>query len=573
MRPRYLPTLLFLAAASALAEVDIDLSDGAVDGLEENLLSRLRLAGEPCDAPRWRVRRLFAGAEDDFRPALRAFGYYRPQLDKALGFEEGCWAARFSFDLGLRVVIRERNVKVRGEAAEDPTLGAVLDALPLPEGTPLHHGEYEAIKDRLKRFAAERGYFDFAFQRQELRIYPDQGVADIHLVAESGPRYRFGEIRISEQPLDEQLIRRMAGIKPGDPYDSQAIAVLTRTLSDAGYFQRVEVRPRRDQAEDLAVPIDILLEPDERHEWRIGVGYSTDTGPRASLRYDNRYLNARGHHVQGALSISPALSSLAADYVIPGNDPRHESFSFGARLAHEDNDSAVSDSATLTARHVLDAVGWTQNRFIELLHERSEVAQDKTVATLLMPGVTLDRLEADAVLRTRRGFRVFFEARGALDALLSTTNLLRLQARVKGIYRFGDSGRVTGRADVGTSFFADIDDLPASLRFFAGGDNSVRGYAWKSLGPLDDDGEVRGGKHLLTTSIEYEHPVFGDDWWAAAFIDAGNAFDTREIDVRYGYGAGVRWYSPVGRLRLDLAFPDDREDDDWRIHFSLGADL
>ena len=565
--------LLLLATATAVAEVEIDFVQNGVDGLQENLVSRLRLAGEPCDAPRWRARRLFAGAEDDFRPALRAFGYYQAEVDKQLSFGDDCWAASFSFDLGGRVSIRRREIDIGGEAAQDEMLAAVVASLPLPEGAPLNHGEYEAIKARLGQFAAERGYLDFAFTRQELRVYPDQGLADIHLEADSGPRYRFGELNISETPLDEEFIRRLAHLQPGDPYDALATAALNRNLSDAGYFHSVEVRPRRDQAHDLAVPIDILLKPAKQHAWRIGAGYSTDTGPRGSLRYDNRYVNPRGHRFEGALSVSSVISSLAVDYVIPGDDPRYESFSFGARLAHEDNDSSVSDSATLTARHTIESAGWTQNRFIELLHESSEVGQEDTVATLLMPGIAFDRVQADDLFKTRRGYRVFAEGRGAADALLSTTNLLRFSARVKGIYRFGEGGRVTGRTDVGTLFFASIDDLPATLRFFAGGDNSVRGYAWKSLGPKDADGEVVGGKHLFTGSLEYEHPVFGDDWWAAAFIDAGNAFDTSDFEVRYGYGVGARWYSPVGRLRLDLAFPDDREQDDWRIHFSLGADL
>jgi translocation and assembly module TamA len=297
------------------------------------------------------------------------------------------------------------------------------------------------------------------------------------------------------------------------------------------------------------------------------------TRVRVAACANNRYVNPRGHRFEGALSVSSVISSLAVDYVIPGDDPGRESFSVGARLAHEDNDSSVSDSATLIARHTIESAGWTQSRFIELLHETSEVGEEDTVATLLMPGVTFDRVQADDLFKTRRGYRVFAEGRAAADALLSTTDLLSFSARVKGIYRFGEGGRVTGRTDLGTLFLANIDDLPASLRFFAGGDNSVRGYAWKSLGPKDADGDVRGGKHLLTGSLEYEHPVFGDDWWAGAFIDAGNAFDSSDFEVRYGYGGGARWYSPVGRLRLDLAFPDDREQDDWRIHFSLGADL
>ncbi len=546
---------------------------GGPTGLEQNLRGHLRLDEEPCNAPRWRVRRLFARAEAEFEPALRAFGYYRAQLTKTLRFDDACWVAVFALELNERVSIRQRDIQVRGEAAQDPSLGRVLAGLPLSEGAPLNHGDYAAIKDRLRRFAAERGYLAFRFERQELRVDPDQAAADILLVANSGPRYRFGELRLSEQPLDEEFVRRMIGVQAGQPYEVQAITALNRALRDTGYYQRVEVRPLRAQAEGIDVPLELLLEPAKRHAWRAGVGFSTDIGPRASLRYDNRFVNTRGHRFESALSLSPVLSGLSADYAIPGVDPRRETFSFGAQLAHEDNDSARSDSATLTARQTMARGDWTYSRFIELLYENSQIGQEEADATLLMAGVALDRAVADDLLKTRRGYRIALEARAAHDALLSSTSLLRFHAKLKGIYRFGDAGRLTVRGDAGLSLVDDFDELPASLRFFAGGDESVRGYAYKALGPVDDDGEPRGGKHLLSTSLEYEHPVVGDEWWVAGFIDAGNAFDSDDIALRYGYGLGLRWYSPVGRVRFDLAFPDDTSDDDWRIHFGLGADL
>jgi translocation and assembly module TamA len=202
------------------------------------------------------------------------------------------------------------------------------------------------------------------------------------------------------------------------------------------------------------------------------------------------------------------------------------------------------------------------------------VGDDDTIATFLMPGIRLDGVRADDPLITRRGYRVSLELRGAHEGLLSTASLLQLRAYAKGIYRLGEGGRITLRADAGTTLTDSKFDLPASLRFFAGGDNSVRGYAYQSLGPVDENGEPVGGSHLLTGSLEYEHPVVRDEWWAAAFVDAGNAFGGGgDADLEVGYGVGVRWYSPVGRLRLDIAVPEDDSRDNWRIHFGLGADL
>jgi translocation and assembly module TamA len=571
---RLLPVLVILGALTeqARGEVTIEVPGGSA-ALEENLRARLRLNAQACDAPSWRVRRLFGRAEQEFQPALRAFGYYSATVDKRLETGDDCWEATFDIVLGTRTTIRERRIVIQGEASEDPQLQGLLKTLPLAEGAPLNHADYEAIKERLRQFATQYVYLDFEFSRQELRVYPSEAVADIVLEADSGVRYRFGELRFGELPVDEELVRRLAKIREGEPYNAAALLAMNRHLSDSGYFHRVEVRARRAEAEDDRVPIDILLEPAKRHAWRAGIGFATDTGPRFTLRYDNRYLNLRGHRFEAALSVSPVLSGLNLDYVIPGEDPLRESFSFGAQLKHEDTDSTLSDSVTLAARQAIKSERWTQTRFLELLHEKSTVADEDTTSTLLMPGIALDRIKADDLLRTRRGHRVRMEVRGAYDGLVSTATLLQLKTHAKGIYRFGESGRLSLRADAGWTLTDSTVDLPATLRFFAGGDNSVRGYRYQSLGPRDGDGDVKGGKHLLTGSVEYEHPVFGEDWWVAAFVDAGNAFDTNDVDVRYGYGLGVRWYSPVGRVRLDVAIPDDTEDDSWRLHFGLGADL
>jgi translocation and assembly module TamA len=556
----------------ATAEVVLKVGDSPA-ALESNLRSQLRLFGEDCESPLWRVRRHYARVEEQADPVLRALGYYRAEITKRFTRTEGCWRAEIDVQPGQRTTIRERRIEMLGAAADDPEWELLLEDLPLDEGDPLNHGRYEAVKSRIQSFATRRGYLDFAFTRQRLLVFPDVAAAEIDLAADSGQRYRFGEVRFGEQPLSDDMLRRLARFDPDQAFDSATLIEMDRQLSNSGYFRSVNVTPNRAEAEDGVVPVDVVLEAAPQHSWRAGVGFSTDTQWRVSLGYENRYLNEDGHRFESELRAGPVESGLRADYLLPGPDPHTENYSFGVRLAREDTTTAVSDSASLIARHVVVSDNWTQTRFIELLHERSEVGTDESRDTLLMPGIAFDRGFTDDLLRPDRGYRLAFELRGAHDALLSTTSLLQLRASARGVLRLGKAGRVLARTSVGTTSFAEIEDLPASLRFFAGGDNSVRGYAYKSLGPLDADGEVEGGRHLLTGSIEYEHPVMGDDWWLAGFVDAGNAFNSDEFDVKVGYGGGIRWYSPIGRIRLDIAFPDDREDDDWRIHFGLGSDL
>lgn len=573
MKKKSLFILLFAFAQVVRGEVTIEIPGDFDPDLKENLRAHLRLAAEPCDAPSWRVRRLFRLAEKDLTPALRAFGYYQPGIEPDLQTTGECWQAIIKVQPGRRVTVRDRVVSVGGDMSGDEQFASLLAGLPLAPGDGLHHGQYEQIKTRLGDFAAERGYFDFRITRSELRVHRDESVADLRIEAESGSRYRIGEIRLSEHRLDEDFLGRLAKISEGDPYDARRMVETNRHLSDTGYFRRVEVRALRDERSDGRVPIRVTLEPAARHAWRWGLGFATDTGPRGSIRYDNRLLNERGHRFESELRLSPVESGLTADYLIPGRRPHRESYSVGIGILHEDTDSSTSDSFRLSGRQTVRSEPWTQTRFIELLHENSDIGDEEIESTLLMPGLGLARVQADDILRTRRGHRVNLEIRGAYDGLVSDATFLQLRANAKVIHRLGDSGRITARFDAGMTLGDGASELPASIRFFAGGDNSVRGYKYQSLGPLDSNGDVTGGRHLLTGGIEYEHPVSGDDWWLAAFADAGNAFDTDRIRLRAGYGGGVRWYSPVGRLRVDLAFPDDTADDDWRLHIGLGADL
>ncbi len=561
-----------LAAVPAGAETNIAVTGG--DGaIENNLRLHLRLVDQPCDIRPARLRQLFAAVEEDIRPALEALGHYAPEIRKELDTGGDCWQATIEVDPGPPVRVRNLTVEIRGDARDDAAFGEFLADLPLEEGDQLHHGRYESIKAGLRSLALERGYFDARLARSTLRIHKSEKAADIVIDFATGTRYRFGELLLGDQPLEESFVRRLGAYEPDTPYEVDTLVRLDRNLSNSGYFQSVEVRPLRDQATEERVPVAVAFTRESRHLWRAGVGFATDSGPRVSAGYENRYVNPRGHRFSADVRLSPVISTLSAEYRIPGKDPHKQNYRFTGALEHDDTDSFTSDSLNLGFFDSRRMGAWNHSRFIKVLTERSDIGNDDVSSSFVLPGLGWNRMEADDPLRTRRGYRVGLEAQGTHEALLSSTSLFQVNAHAKGIYRFAGWGRVTGRLDLGTTLTPDFADLPASLRFFAGGDNSVRGYAFESLGPRDSDGEVVGGKHLLTASIEYEHPLGNEDWWGAAFVDAGNAFDTNDIRVKQGYGGGLRWYSPVGRIRLDIAFPEDTAEDDWRIHFGLGVDL
>jgi translocation and assembly module TamA len=568
---------LVTASAATSAEVQIRAAgtDSTLpDELRDNLRAHLPLASEPCDAPTWRIRRRLKRAPETLDPALRAFGYYAGRIETELKQTDDCWLAEIRVDPGTPVTVHGVKIEVEGEGRGSEPFKRIVDEPAIQPGEVLRHDRYEAIKTALRNTALEYGYFDAEFKQHELRVDPQAQQADIRIRFDTGARYRVGALRFSKQPLNEDFVRRLGGLKSDTPYAARDLAALDRNLTDSGYFSRVDVLPQREQTVDRAIPVDVEISPKARHAWRFGIGFETDVGPRLSLGYDNRYINRRGHQFGAEMHLSPVISELTGKYTIPGEEPHKETFALSGGIKYEDTDGTRSDSIEIGGQQILRRHGWTKVRYVKLLHERSEIGDQTTNATLLMPGISWDRIHSDDPLRTEHGYRLHFEISGAHDALLSTATLLRLESSAKGIHRFSGAGRITGRIDLGATLTDDFNDLPSSLRFYAGGDNSVRGYGYKRLSPRDSNNDPIGGRYLLAGSFEYEHPVSADEnWWAAAFVDAGNAFDTEDFELKVGYGVGLRWYSPIGRVRLDIALPQDNSEDDYRLHFGMGVDL
>ncbi len=569
-----LPMLLAgLAGASTWGASAPELTiEGAGAALTKNLRAGLSLSGESCTSPDWRVRRLFERADTELQSAAHALGYYRLSIQKDLQLEAGCWKARFRVDPGPPVLVTKVDLSIDGEAGTDPAFRALTRAPGIKPGDQLNHGRYTDLKQRIEDLALERGYFDGRFTLAQLRVDPAQERAEIRLRYDSGARYRVGAIKLLQDSYDEGILKRFLTLKPGDPYDAKALIKLQRSFMGSGYFASVDVRPGLKQAKDHRVPVEVHLEPPKRLAYRFGIGAATDTGPRLSAGFENRHINRYGHRFQSELRLSPTTSSLGAEYSFPVEGRHLDKVGLGIKVNHEDTDSTLSDSVSLQARLSGQRAGWTVNRRIEWIWDRSTIGGKTEQVTLLVPGIGWSRTQADDLIHPRHGWRLSLDLRAAAQWLLSDASLLQAHGTAKWITPIGP-GRFITRAELGATESADFTHLPASFRFFAGGDQSVRGYAYQSLGPKNADGQVVGGRYLATGSLEYEHPVRGN-WSAAAFVDAGNAFDGAQETPKYSLGIGARWQSPVGPVRVDLAFPlGDPQADLVRLHLSMGPEL
>jgi translocation and assembly module TamA len=551
----------------------------------------------PCDAPPWRAERAEAEWREAIALARRRAGDYTPTInariraprtsaatapaaaDKATEAPPAdagtaaapCWRLRFQVTEGRNALVRELRVALHD--SDDAALRDIVDSQPLRIGEPFLESRYESFKSALSRQAEETGYFDARFTEHRVDIYPEDAVADVALVFAPGTRYAFGDLRIDapDVPLRPALIERMAPFRAGEPYVASSVDLLRSRLTESGYFASVDVHPEPGAASDGRVPIAAALTPLPRLAVTAGAGFATDIGPRGQLAYENRFVNDRGHQASATLKVSPVVSEAALGYRIPSNRPAERWWTVDAGGRRERTDETESDTATIGVRHVrLQSSGWRRTFALDLAHERFEVGDDRGSSLLLVPSARLERSVAHAgagPLDT--GWRVAAVLSGTHEQLLSDVSFLQLLLEGRYAFALGTQSRVLARLEGGTTWVAGFAELPPSYRLFAGGDDSVRGYDFKSLGPPDNQNEVRGGRHRISASLEYER-LFAPTWSWAVFADSGNAFDDLPVGMRTGVGLGLRWHSPVGSVRIDLAHPLTDSDQQVRIHIGIG---
>jgi translocation and assembly module TamA len=566
----WLPLALLSAIGSAQAELALL---GLSEELETDVLTALSLDDERCDAPEWRINSLYQRAPNAIRTVLEGAGYYAAAIESDLQIDPDCWAARFTVEPGSPVALRNVDVQILGNTEADSLFSRAVNESELVAGRQLDHDAYESLKARLFEIAQNRGYAEAELNENRIDVYPDELAADITVRFAPGPRYTFGEITVRQEILNTDLVEGFYDIQTGQPFDRGELTDVYAALVDSGYFGLVNVRPMVPDAERKQIPIEIELAPGNRKILSYGGGFATDTGPRVRIARNNRRVNSSGAQLNLNAELSPVISEFVASYRFPYGDPRTEWLSFDTGIKHENTDTSKSDSLEFGTRRITErANNWQETQFVNLLIEDFEIADEQGRTTLLQPGISWFKVQAVNTIRPDRGYRILLEVSAASEHLASDTDFLRTVFATRWIRSFDNRGRILTRLRLGITWEEQFEKLPPSVRFFAGGDNSIRGYQFQSLGPVNADGDVIGGNRLLVGSVEYEHPVT-ERWSFATFYDAGNAFRDNDFHAVAGAGVGARWQSPLGPIRIDIARPLDGLDRDLRFHISFGPDL
>ncbi|GIX36004.1 MAG: outer membrane protein assembly factor [Lysobacteraceae bacterium] len=576
-----LPPLATAAEPGAPAPADEDpvlrfagVEFEGVDGpLLENLRRRVSLArlkrGTGLRPSRYRYFLRILPAQVD--TALQPFGHYASRVEVTPLGGQGELGARVRIEPGPRVRVRVQRLAIEGAGADDAVLGRTLRAFRPGEGDPLDHARYEQSKAEVQRVLGERGYFDAELRQARVEVERARAEASLDLLWDSGPRYRFGSTRWQGSPLREGLLAPLLPWREGDFWRQDRLLRLHQRLAELDLFSRIDIQPRPVVAEDAeggaVADVDVELLPAARNVYRAGLSYGTDTGPGLRLGYVRRWLNRAGHRLESDFLLGGERSSALLRYRIPA----FERFTgwWTVRLAGR-HEPFPGGQAEIGEASLLREGRWHDN----LVTLGGVVQQEQFAgvgARVVYPQASIERSRSDDPLYPSRGFRWSLLARWGLPTLGSEVRFRQLGATAQWVRSIGAQTRILLRGEVGRIDSGEFQRLPPSLRYFAGGDRSVRGYGYQELAPRDGAGQRAGGRNLLTGSAELER-MFSATWGAALFLDAGNAWN-EQADLALGVGAGLRWRSPVGPVQVDLARGLDGPEQGLRLHFRLGPPL
>ncbi len=516
-------------------------------------------------------------ADEKVKDALEPFGYYNAVVTATLEQSgDNSYLLKVRIVAGKPVRLEQVLTELKGDGAAEPVLKEKAAAFRIHIGSDLNHEVYEKAKSELLAAARELGYLDVNLARHLVTVNPAESSATIDLVLDTGHRYRFGDVAFEgATAYPDVLLRRFITFKPGQPFSYRALAQTQLQFSGSPYFTNASAIPDKESADDFRLPVVIRVKPAPRLTIRPGLGYGTDTGFRGSINYRDLSLFYPGNIFNADVTISERLQGIGLAYSIPGTRNLDTATSLQINLQREELNNTLS---SLVATELNHTIGFRDNLlatgYIRFMYERYHAGLDDTFAMLPLPGVRIAQRRYDDPIRPAAGYHYGLEICGTTHELGADVGFLQGTAEGGGMlalpWRLSLLGKVKGGATI-------IDDhlrsLPVSLRFFAGGDTSVRGYAYKSLGPKDITGTVVGGKYLLQGSLELQRALF-EDWGVSLFYDMGNAFDSfHNLHIYQGAGVGAQYFSPVGVINLNLARQLGIGNPGYRVHFSIGFQL
>ena len=571
---------LSLSASTAFATTSLKVElTGLKDPFQKNALLFLAI-NKNKDAteinPRW-IKRMHQQAPKDIREALQPYGYYIPDIQSKLVEKEGEWLASYTVNKGKPVSIEKRDVQWFGDGHTLQVFQQSINDYLRNAGQILNHADHENAKTTFINMALANGYPKAALIKSEWLIDLDTNSASLILHMDTGPLYYFGDITFQQDFLDPELLEKYITIENGTPYSYADLLTFQQNLIASNYAKEVTITPLYKEAVDQKLPLDVTMKAISPHKFSFGIGYDSDTGVRGSARWDNRLINRYGHHSEVLIKLAETEGTLRAQYNIPVVKPLTDRWVSTASYDYsttQDTDSNTTELETAFVRRNLSDTLLYKGFLLASNEQFNVQGEPDEDTTLFSIGGTFRFSEMEESVFPQYGHYLFSDLRGASKILGSDITYGRMHLKGRYMLGLGENGRIDTRMEIGIARTEDFQMYPTSLRFFAGGDSSVRGYAYESLGPVNENGVNTGGENVLSGSFEYDHRV-SKSWVIAAFVDGGNAYNDSIYKIFVGAGTGFRWLAPFGSLRIDIAYPvsENPEVEDWRLHIGFGATL
>ncbi|WP_334471626.1 autotransporter assembly complex protein TamA [Arsenophonus sp. PmNCSU2021_1] len=552
--------------------------EGLTGELEKNVRIQLSNITQDEIAPdgRFQVR-----VDKAIRLGLRPLGYYEPTIE--FSYQEFQPPSRpvltAKVDPGKPVHVENVSITLNGAAKYDKDYAEMIARNTPPKGIILNHGDYEDFKQGFSRLAVRKGYFDAEMKKSQLGVSLAHRASYWIFDFNSGERYRFGAIKYEGSQIREDYLNNIVPFKQGDYYASEQLAEFNQRLVNTVWFNSAIVTPDITKAREKGthiLPMDAVLTPRARNHVELGGGYSTDVGPRVKATWNKPWINSRGQSSTSSLSLSQPEQIIDASYKIPlKKSPLEQYYAVQAGFKRTDLNDTQSDTTTLNLLRNWDYYkGWQYG--VNLRWSLSHFTQANITNTtmLLYPGASLSRM------RQRGGAMPYWgdSQRYTIDISNTTwasdIDFVVLQAQNVWIRTPWKGHRFVVRGHLGWIETNRFDKVPPDLRFFAGGDRSIRGYGYQKISPTNSQGKLTGASKLAVGSLEYQYNVTGN-WWGAIFVDGGEAVnDFSKDDFKVGAGVGIRWVSPVGPIKLDIAAPvGDPDYSKVQFYIGLGAEL
>jgi translocation and assembly module TamA len=568
--------LVLLVPRTGLSETGLEVIVEGVEGrLYENIMARLRINVFKTDSAlsEAEIRRLHRLAQEDIKEALAPFGYYSVTVESTLEKGEPGWRAIYLVIPGEPVFISSISISIIGPGADLPEFSNPEFLVDLTEGAVLDQQHYELQKRSLLRQVSGLGFLDASFATQEIRLNRTTRAAEIELVLDTGGRYLFGETTSDQEIINNELLVRFLPWEEGEPFNVRRLHDLQRDLNRTDYFSFVSVDPGTTEPGEHEVPVRVNLKPLEHYNlFSFGVGYTTDSRAHVRFEWQNLLLNTNGHHIKSSFMVGEQESHCYIKYNIPVADPRYNNLGINGQWNREEWEDTITNSLSAGVVYEYETLIHHIGISLEALDEDYRVGDTKGENQLLIPGIQGSWALADSIVNTKNGVRMSLRISGANDNILSDATFLSIRGDGRLIISPAQNWRVIARGAIGGIIVDSINDIPPSLRFYAGGMNSVRGYRYRTLGPTDSSGTVVGGKYMMTGSIEFERRL-SELWRAVGFYDVGNAMDDFKVELAHGVGAGVGLVLPFGQIRLEVAYPLNDTGTEQYVFLNVGADL